>query len=213
MNDAVLLSTRQFPAPPAVVSERRPTPGQWGVIAFLFSEVAFFSTLIVAYLIFYGRDHQPGGLGGPTPAGVLSLGLAIGTTLCLLISSLTAHLAERALHKGRVSTFIPFWIGTIALGIAFLTGTAYEWNGLINREHLTISRNLFGTTFYTLVGFHAFHVTTGVIAMLIVLGLAGRGRITQKNQESVQLISWFWHFVDAVWIVVFSVVYVMPHVT
>jgi cytochrome c oxidase subunit 3/cytochrome o ubiquinol oxidase subunit 3 len=213
VSETSVLSTREFPLPPPVISEKWLTPGQWGIIAFLGSEVAFFSTLIVAYLAFYGRDHQPGGLGGPTPAGVLSLGLAIGTTLCLLASSATAHLAERALRKERLSVFIPLWIGTIALGIAFLLGTAYEWNGLINRQHLTISRNLFGTTYYTLVGFHAFHVTAGVVVMLIVLGLALCGQMTPRNRESVQLVSWFWHFVDAVWIVVFSVVYLMPHAT
>jgi len=200
----------QFPAPLPIVPEKRLAPAQWGMLSFLCSEVAFFSTLIVAYVVFYGRDSQPGGLGGPTPANVLSLQLAIGTTACLLLSSATIHLAAHALRSDRTA-FLQMWSITILLGTAFLGGTAYEWSELIGRHHLTISRNLFGTTFYTLVGFHALHVSIGVIVMVIVLGLALRGALSQKNQASVELVSWYWHFVDGVWIVVFSVVYLMPH--
>jgi cytochrome c oxidase subunit III len=194
-------------------AERALTPGQWGIIAFLFSEVAFFSTLIVAYVVFVGRDSEPGGLGGPKPIDVLSMGLVIVTTICLLSSSLTVHLADQALRKGGQSRFLLLWFATIALGTAFLLGTAYEWYELITRYQLTMSRNLFGTTFYTLVGFHALHVTMGVIVMLIVLGLALRGKVSAKNHGGVQLVSWYWHFVDAVWIVVFSVVYLAPRVS
>jgi cytochrome c oxidase subunit 3 len=187
------------------------SPGQWGVIAFLASEVALFSTLIMAYLIFAGSDSRPGGMGGPTPLEVLSLRLVIGTTICLLASSVTVHLADQALRRGSHATFLFLWTSTIVLGIAFLLGTAYEWRDLIERHHLTISRNLFGTTFYTLVGFHALHVTAGVIVMLIVLAMALRGHLAEKNHEGVQLVSWYWHYVDVVWIVVFTVVYLLPH--
>jgi cytochrome c oxidase subunit 3/cytochrome o ubiquinol oxidase subunit 3 len=201
----------QFPAPPPIAPEKRLTPAQWGVLSFLCSEVAFFSTLIVAYVVFYGHDSQPGGLGGPTPADALSLQLAIGTTACLLLSSATIHLAERSLRNNRTTLFLQLLSATILLGIAFLSGTAYEWSGLIGQHHLTISRNLFGTTFYTLVGFHALHVTIGVIVMVIVLGIGVRGELSQKTHAGAQLVSWYWHFVDGVWIVVFSVVYLAPH--
>src|SRR5262249_10814793 len=167
-------------------------------------------TLIVTYLVFIGRDSQPGGMGGPTPIATLTLPIVIGTTLCLLSSSMTVHLAERALRNGGGATFIQLWLATIALGIVFLLGTAHEWYELINRHHLTISRNLFGTTYYTLVGFHALHVTVGVLVMLIVLALSLRRHITQNSHAGVQLVSWYWHFVDAVWIVVFTVVYLLP---
>ncbi len=191
-----------FPVPPDVVPEKTLNAGQWGMLAFLMSEVAFFSTLIVAYVTFEGEDTI-----GPTPDEVLSLPLVFGTTACLLASSLTVHLATHALaHQGR-AVFQLWWAATIALGIAFLSGTAYEWYGLIWHDHLTISRNLFGTTFYTLVGFHAFHVTVGVISMLIILGLALRRQITAEHALAAELVSWYWHFVDGVWIVVFSVVY------
>jgi len=182
------------------------TPSQWGMLAFLFSEVAFFTTLIVVYISYLHRD----GVGhGPTPAEVLSLPLVIGTTICLLSSSFVIHLAERALDRQRQSTFCLLWFATIVLGLAFLLGTAYEWRELIERHGLTIGRNLFGTTFYTLVGFHGLHVTVGVIVMLVVLGLALRRRVTRDNQIGVQLVSWYWHFVDAVWVAVFTVVYLV----
>jgi cytochrome c oxidase subunit 3/cytochrome o ubiquinol oxidase subunit 3 len=174
-----------------------------GMLTFLLSEVAFFSTLIVTYIIFIGRSAA-----GPFPREVLSLPLVFGTTACLLLSSGTVHLAERALRRGAQGVFLGWWSATIGLGILFLLGTAYEWYGLIFRDHLTISRNLFGTTFYTLVGFHAAHVTVGVIVMLIMLGLALRRHVTQKHATPVELTSWYWHFVDGVWVVVFLVVYV-----
>ncbi len=176
------------------------TPPQWGMIAFLVSEVAFFSTLIVVYLAYLGADQS-----GPTPA-VLSLPLVIGTTICLLSSSATIHLAEKSLRLGSRSAFLMWWSATIGLGIAFLAGTAYEWHALIFDEGLTMSRNLFGTTYFTLVGFHALHVTVGVITMLIILGLALRHRM---KGAGVELASWYWHFVDGVWVAVFTVVYLV----
>jgi cytochrome c oxidase subunit 3 len=208
---AVAQEAGHFPAPPPLAPEKRLSPGQWGILIFLCSEVAFFSTLIVAYMIFYGADSRPGGLGGPVPAEVLSVALACVTTTCLLSSSVTVHLAERALRRDQHSTFVQLWTATIVLGMAFLGGTAHEWSDLIGRHHLTIGRNLFGTTFYTLVGFHALHVTVGVVVMLIVLGLSLRRRLAEKTHASAELVSWYWHFVDGVWIVVFSVVYLLPH--
>ena len=101
------------------------------------------------------------------------------------------------------------WAATIGLGVAFLGGTAFEWHDLIERHHLTISRNLFGTTYYTLVGLHALHVSGGVIVMLIVLGLALRRQVSAANPAGVGLVSWYWHFVDGVWVVVFTVVYLV----
>ena len=193
----------KFPAPPPIPQERRLSTYQVGMIAFLFSEVAFFSTLIVTYVIYLGKDAS-----GPTPA-ILSLPLVLCTTVCLLSSSGTIHLAERSLHAGSRSGFFLWWSATIALGVLFLLGTAYEWNTLITRDGLTINRNLFGTTYYTLVGFHALHVTVGVVVMLIILGLAAKRQIAGHRPVAVQLASWYWHFVDGVWVVVFTVVYLI----
>ncbi len=134
--------------------------------------------------------------------------IVIISTLCLLSSSVVIHAAERALERDEPRIFCLFLAVTIALGIAFLALTGFEWHDLIFNQHLTIGRNLFGTTYYTLVGFHAFHVTVGVIVMLIVLGLAMRRQLTSAHRTGVTLVGWYWHFVDAVWIVVFFVVYI-----
>ena len=173
------------------------------MLSFLLSEIAFFSTLIVTYIAFLGAEQT-----GPTPK-VLSLSLVIGTTICLLSSSGTVHLADKRLAAGEARGFIFWWSTTILLGILFLAGTGYEWHDLITREGLTISRNVFGSTFYTLVGFHALHVTAGVIAMSIVLLLAVRGNLTGRHRIGVEMVSWYWHFVDGVWIVVFALVYLV----
>jgi cytochrome c oxidase subunit III len=186
------------PTPPA--TEPHLGAAQWGMISFLVSEASLFSTLIVVYLSFLGRDTV-----GPTPAEALSLPLVICTTLCLLSSSVTIHLAERATRQGSQPRFLRFWAATIALGAIFLLGTAYEWRELIVRHRLTISRNLFGTTYYTLVGFHGLHVSAGIVVMLVVLGLA---LVRRGSPLATELVSWYWHFVDAVWVVVFTVVYV-----
>jgi cytochrome c oxidase subunit 3/cytochrome o ubiquinol oxidase subunit 3 len=193
----------RLPVPPPIEPEQGLTPVQWGMVSFLVSEVAFFGTLIATYLSFLGSRQS-----GPTPA-VLSLALTIGTTICLLSSSVTVHLAERALRGGARSGFVAWWSATIGLGVAFLTGTAYEWNGLISEHGLTISRNVFGSTYYTLVGFHALHVTVGVIVLLVVLGLVVRGQVTASHPVPAEMTSWYWHFVDGVWVVVFTVVYVV----
>jgi cytochrome c oxidase subunit 3 len=95
------------------------------------------------------------------------------------------------------------------LGIVFLLGTAFEWHNLIDEYGLTINRNLFGTTYYTLVGFHALHVTVGVIVMLTVLGLTLSRGVGGLAPSVSQLVSWYWHFVDGVWVVVFMVVYLV----
>jgi cytochrome c oxidase subunit 3 len=193
-----------YPIPPAIVPERTLSPGQWGMIAFFVSEVALFSTLIVVYVFYLGKNVV-----GPTPAEALSLTLILVPTLCLFSSSGTVHLAEKTLERGGQGRFILWWGLTTLLGIAFLTGTAFEWHDLIYHHDLTISRNLFGTTFYTLVGLHALHVTGGVILLLIVFSLALRQQVTAENPGPVGLVSWYWHFVDVVWVVVFTVVYLL----
>jgi cytochrome c oxidase subunit 3/cytochrome o ubiquinol oxidase subunit 3 len=193
-----------LPLPPPIVPERTLSPAQWGVLSFLVSEVALFSTLIVVYVFYLGKNVVD-----PTPAQALRLSLVICTTLCLLSSSGTIHVAEKALHRGSQVGFLLWWAATIMLGVLFLVGTAYEWYGLVVHYNLTPSRNLFGTTYYTLVGLHALHVTGGVTIMLIVLGLALGRRVTMANRAGVGLVAWYWHFVDGVWVVVFTVVYLL----
>jgi cytochrome c oxidase subunit 3 len=192
-----------LPIPPEIEPEHTLSAPQWGMASFLLSEVAFFGTLIVTYIAFMGQDTV-----GPTPRQALALPIVIISTLCLLSSSVVIHAAERALERNEMRIFSFFLATTITLGIAFLALTGLEWYELITEHQLTIGRNLFGTTYYTLVGFHGLHVTIGVIAMLIVLGLALRRQISSANRTGVTLVAWYWHFVDAVWIVVFLVVYI-----
>ena len=177
---------------------------EWGMISFLVSEAAFFATLVVAYVTFLGKDKV-----GPTPSQVLSLFLVVCTTVVLLSSSVTIHLAARRLRSDDQVGFRSLWAITITLGMIFLLGTAYEWYELITKYQLTISRNLFGTTYYTLVGFHGLHVTAGVLVMLTMLGFALGHQVTARNQLGVEMVSWYWHFVDGVWLVVFTVVYLV----
>ena len=127
----------------------------------------------------------------------------------MLSSSLTIHLAVRALRNGRIGSFRNWWFGTIALGITFLFGTAREWYRLIYEDGLTVSTNLFGTTYYSLVGLHAFHVTVGLTLLSIVMVFTILGRVTHEQTYRLDVLSLYWHFVDAVWVVVFTVVYVI----
>jgi cytochrome c oxidase subunit 3 len=201
-----VLPTGRFPALPAVLAEKHFGTLQWGMLAFLLSEVAFFSTLVMAYVVFLGQDKV-----GPRPGQVLSMPTVIATTICLLSSSVTVHYAEKALRRDSRGGFLFLWTATIVLGAAFLAGTGFEWHDLIVHHHLTVSRNTFGTTYYTLVGFHALHVTMGVLVLLIVLGLAVKRHVSSRNPGGVEVVGWYWHFVDGVWVVVFSVVYLTAY--
>src|ERR1700686_1401505 len=146
-----------------------PSRGKVAMAGLIIAESAIFTIFLVAYLFYMGKS-----ITGPTPSEVLET--PIFYTICLLSSSLTIHLAAKALQRDYRRLFLGLWLLTIALGGLFLYGTAQEWHRLIYERGLTISTNLFGTTYYSLVGLHAFHVTAGLIMLLIVLisGLAGR---------------------------------------
>ena len=173
----------------------------------IFSEANFFLVLIIAY-IFY---HATGGVWlatttGPTAAGSLSVGLAAINTLFLLASSVTMHRAEQ-IQRSDDPSQLPRWLlVTIALGTIFLILQGVEWSGLI-RDDVTISRDLFGSTFFTLTGFHGFHVFVGLVCLLILVGMALARGLTRKQGVALEAVALYWHFVDAVWIVVFTVVY------
>jgi len=166
------------------------------------AESAIFTIFVVAYLFYIGKS-----LTGPMPKEVLRVPVLY--TICLLSSSLTIHLATRALRQGSNKVFGTFWFVTLALGATFLFGTAREWHHLIYDEGLTISTNLFGTTYYSLVGLHAFHVTVGLLGLFTVLAFTLLGKLRREHAERVDVLSLYWHFVDAVWVVVFTVVYVI----
>ena len=179
-----------------------PYRGKVGMASLIFAESAIFTIFVVAYLFYMGKS-----LTGPTPREVLET--PIFYTVCLLSSSLTVHFAARFLHLGRRGAFLSLWILTIALGGTFLYGTAQEWHRLIYEHGLTISTNLFGTTYYSLVGLHASHVAAGLVMLSIVLLFGLAGRVGPEQSARVGVLSLYWHFVDAVWVVVFTVVYLL----
>jgi cytochrome c oxidase subunit 3 len=166
------------------------------------AESAIFTIFVVAYLFYLGKS-----LSGPTPREVLET--PIFYTICLLSSSLTIHLAGKVLEHGRQPAFLALWLVTLILGALFLYGTGQEWHRLIYEHGLTISTNLFGTTYYSLVGLHACHVTVGLILLTIVLLFGLAGRVRPEQSARVEVLSLYWHFVDAVWVVVFTVVYIL----
>jgi cytochrome c oxidase subunit 3 len=188
--------------PEAESTWQLPSRGHIGMYCLICAEAAIFTIFVVAYIFYIGKS-----LSGPVPKDVLHAPILF--TICLLSSSLTVHLAVRALIRGKITDFTSWWLLTIALGAIFLYGTAVEWRHLIFDEGLTISTNLFGTTYYSLVGLHAFHVTVGLLALTTVALFGLLGYVTQKHGERVEVLSLYWHFVDAVWVVVFIVVYIV----
>jgi cytochrome c oxidase subunit 3/cytochrome o ubiquinol oxidase subunit 3 len=180
----------------------RPDRGRVGMLALITAEAAIFTIFVVAYLFYVGKS-----LTGPMPKDVLSV--PVFYTICLLSSSLTIHLAAQFLRQGSILRFGILWLATIALGTAFLYGTATEWYRLIYHEGLTISTNLFGTTYYSLVGLHGFHVVVGLMSLSLVMVFTLLGNVRSEHAERIDVLSLYWHFVDAVWIVVFTVVYLI----
>jgi len=189
-------------APTVTWSETLPRRGRVGILALILTESAFFLIFVVAYIFYIGKS-----LTGPYPKDVLSL--PIVNTICLLSSSITIVIAVRALRAGSIRSFAIWWSVTFALGVEFMTGTALEWHRLIYHEGLTIRTNLFGTTYYSLVGLHALHVTVGLLLILLVMILTMCGYMNDRHIERTDVLSWYWHFVDAVWVVVFLTVYVV----
>ena len=179
-----------------------PSRGRVGMFTLIAAESAVFTIFVVAYIYYIGKS-----LSGPTPKDLLEL--PIFSTVCLLSSSLTIHLAVRALRKANVGVFGLWWFLTMALGTIFLVATGREWHHLIYGKGLTISTNLFGTTYYSLVSLHASHVTVGLTAIGLVMIFTLLGKVKQEHTGRIEVFSMYWHFVDVVWVVVFTVVYVI----
>lgn len=190
-------------APPAQPVEwHLPSRGVMAVALLILTESSLFMIFIVAYLFYIGKS-----LSGPYPSEVLET--PVVATVCLLSSSLTVLLAERAFERSHAGSFRLWWGATMSLGAIFLAYTAVEWWGLITGPRLTISSNLFGTTFYSLVGLHATHVIAGMILLTLTMTLFLLGHVRHEHAERIKLISWYWHFVDSAWVAVFTVVYVI----
>jgi cytochrome c oxidase subunit 3 len=181
---------------------RLPSRGRIGMYWLIAAEAAIFTIFVVAYIFYLGKSTT-----GPQPKDVLHA--PVFYTVCLLSSSLTVHFAVRKLVRGKTAAFGIWWLLTILLGGTFLYGTGREWDHLIFHEGLTVSTNLFGTTYYSLVGLHAFHVTMGLLALITVALFYFAAQLQREHAERLEILSMYWHFVDAVWVVVFLVVYVI----
>ena len=179
-----------------------PDRGTVAMLSLIIAETAIFSIFVIAYIYYIGRSVT-----GPQPRQVLEL--PIFNSVCLLSSSLTIWVAERALKRGAMVAFNLWWAGTVVLAAIFLGGTGLEWNKLIYHDGLTISTNLFGTTYYSLVGLHASHVIVGLSMLTLVLIFGLLGKVKPEHGKHLEVLSLYWHFVDAVWVVVFTVVYVI----
>ena len=179
-----------------------PSRGKVAMAGLIIAESSIFTIFVVAYLFYLGKS-----LTGPTPREVLET--PIFYTICLLSSSLTIHFAGKFLGRNKRGTFLGLWLTTIFLGGLFLYGTGQEWHRLIYEHGLTISTNLFGTTYYSLVGLHAFHVTAGLVMMCIVAAFGLANRVGADQSRRIDVLAMYWHFVDVVWVVVFTVVYIL----
>jgi cytochrome c oxidase subunit 3/cytochrome o ubiquinol oxidase subunit 3 len=176
--------------------------GRAGMIGLIIAEASLFAVFVVAYLFYTGKS-----LVGPQPRDVLEV--PVVGTICLLSSSVTVALGARALARGDVRRSGAWLLVTAVLGAVFLAGTAREWYQLIYHDGLTIATNLFGTTFYPLVGLHASHVIAGLVMLGLCCVFAATGALRAVHAERVEMVSWYWHFVDGVWVVVLTVVYLI----
>src|ERR1700738_4617432 len=164
-----------------------PYRGKVGMACLIVAGSCIFTIFVVAYLFYAGKS-----LAGPTPREVLEP--PIFYTICLLSSSLSIHVASKFLKRGERNAFLGLWFLTITLGGLFLFGTGQEWHRLIYERGLTISRNLFGTTYYSLVGLHGFHVTAGLIMLGVVFVLGVAGRVGPEQSARVEVLWVYWAF-------------------
>lgn len=196
------MSTPSVTLPPDNIQWELPARGPVAMYCLIASESAIFTIFLVAYIFYIGKSAS-----GPQPQDVLRVPVLF--TICLLSSSLTIHFAVRLLKRGNLRSFGLWWLLTFGLGASFLAGTVREWRHMIYDQGFTIQSNLFGTTYYSLVGLHAFHVTVGLLLLGAVALFTLFGRVRQEHAERTEVLSMYWHFVDAVWVVVFTVVYII----
>src|SRR5579863_3151919 len=181
------MSTLSIPVP--VSETHQPYKGRVAMFTLIAAESAIFTIFVVAYIFYIGKS-----LSGPTPREVLEPPLFY--SVCLLSSSLTIHLAVKAFSRGNVPRFIVLWFFTVLLGGLFLFGTAREWHNLIYEHGLKTSTNLFGTTYYSLVGLHGFHVCVGLLMLALTLLLALFGQVRHEHTAKLDVLAMYWHFVD-----------------
>jgi cytochrome c oxidase subunit 3/cytochrome o ubiquinol oxidase subunit 3 len=181
-----------------------PKLGMW---MFLSSEALFFGAFISTYFLYRGRDATF--QGGPTPNELFDIPFTSATSFILLMSSLTMVLALAAIQRGDHRRLRIWLLATALFGLTFIAGQVYEFTEFY-REGLTLSANLFGTTFFVLTGLHGAHVTVGIFWLLSLWSRSMQGRLSTEKAEAVEIAGLYWHFVDVVWIVIFTAIYLVP---
>jgi len=192
--------------PPTSTGVSNEKMGMW---AFLGSECLLFGALISTYFLYRGRGPVGGFPIGPQPHDIYDIPYTSVSSFVLLMSSLTMVLALSAIQRGDLRRNRIWLLATAFLGTAFIGGQVYEFTSFI-REGLTIKTNLFGSSFFVLTGFHGVHVTLGIVMLLSLVRMSQKGKLTQAKAEVVEIAGLYWHFVDIVWIVIFTVVYLIP---
>ncbi len=173
---------------------------------FLSSEFMFFGALITNYLLFKGRV----GYTAPYPAEIFDIPFTSVSSFVLLMSSLTMVLADHAIHRDDQRSTRTWLIATALLGMVFLAGQAFEFTTFVVDEGMKISTNPAASAFFTLTGFHGTHVLVGVIMLLTLIGISFRkGRLSTATGLNLENVALYWHFVDIIWIVIFTVVYLI----
>jgi heme/copper-type cytochrome/quinol oxidase subunit 3 len=171
---------------------------------FLASDCLLFGALITAYVLYRGAS-----LTGPYPSDVFDIGYTSVSSFILLASSLTMVLALNAAQSRDMGRMRLWLLATAMLGLTFVGGQVYEFTSFY-REGLSLSTNLFGTTFFVLTGFHGTHVAVGILMLLSLVGMSSADKLTEDPAFPVEMVGLYWHFVDVVWIVIFTVVYLIP---
>jgi len=201
MHEDVMLPPQQRAAGAGVYNEKL---GMW---VFLGSEVMFFTALIGTYVILRFA-HPDAWVGHPKPHTPLNIPVTAVNTFLLICSSVTMVKAFASAQDGLLQQLKLWLVATCVIGATFVGVQVYEYTHLIEKGFVP-SEGLFGSTFYTMTGFHGFHVTMGVICMIFVTQKAFRGKYTQADHRGVEVIGLYWHFVDLVWIILFTIVYLI----
>jgi len=170
---------------------------------FLSSECLLFGALIATYLLYRSRSK------GISASDVYNIPFTSATSFILLMSSLTMVLALAAMQRADYRRTKIWLVATALFGMTFIAGQIYEFTEF-TRKGLTVDTNLFGSSFYLLTGLHGLHVTVGIVWLLSLWGLTTQGRLQQRHSETIEIAGLYWHFVDVVWIVIFTVVYLIP---
>jgi cytochrome c oxidase subunit 3/cytochrome o ubiquinol oxidase subunit 3 len=205
-------TTEPGPVTPAAPAGHHPTNtgvsnAKLGMWIFLSSEALFFGAFIATYFLYRGRDAEFNE--GPKPRDLFDIPFTSVTSFVLLMSSLTMVLALAAIQRGDHRRLRIWLLATALFGLVFIGGQVFEFTEFY-REGLKLSTNLYGTTFFTLTGLHGAHVTMGIVWLLTLWGRSMQGRLATEQAEAVEIAGLYWHFVDVVWIVIFTAVYLVP---